>query len=546
VKPDASDNFDLAVCGAEAAADELGTPDAHRDLGRLYFADDRFSDAMRQFEIAFRQFRDAGRLCEAARMAIQIASTHISVAGNASAGNGWMHRARTLLERVGPCVEWGYLELTALSCDRPDIEQLLASADRALDVAIEFGDSDLEAQAMADSGLALVTMGRTAEGFGRLDAALAAISANEVSTDVAGLCFCAMLTACDRSADVRRAREWTALFPTMMMPGVGERPKVLYTHCRLAYGSVLCAAGRWAEGEEQIVSALGPRENPTPAHRPTTVARLAALRVQQGRVEEAAALLTPFEDHIECCGPQAMVHLGRGRPELAVIVLHRGLKELVADALRITPLLSLLVVAELERGDVEAAHAAAVRLGALADDVDVAFVRAEAAVARARVGVTRGDQVGAIELLERAISLLARAERPLELAIARLELAEALARSGNELNAVVEGRSALVTFERLGATTCRDRASALLRSLGDSGRVAATDGRDLTTLLSAREQEVLELVSHGLSNGDIAARLFISPKTAEHHVGRILAKLGVRSRAEAAALAVRLAATANQ
>ena len=100
---------------------------------------------------------------------------------------------------------------------------------------------------------------------------------------------------------------------------------------------------------------------------------------------------------------------------------------------------------------------------------------------------------------------------------------------------MAEARNALAAFERLGAAGDADAADALLRSLGATGRV----GPKRAGTLTRREQEVLRLVGLGLSNPEIAQRLFISRKTAAHHVSNVLAKLGVRNRAGAIAHATR-------
>ena len=101
------------------------------------------------------------------------------------------------------------------------------------------------------------------------------------------------------------------------------------------------------------------------------------------------------------------------------------------------------------------------------------------------------------------------------------------------VRAVTEARAALAAFERMGAGPDADGAAAFLRDLGVRGRT----GPKLHERLTLREVEVLRLVSQGLSNHEIADRLFISDKTAGHHVSNILTKLDLRSRTEAAAYA---------
>jgi DNA-binding CsgD family transcriptional regulator/tetratricopeptide (TPR) repeat protein len=118
------------------------------------------------------------------------------------------------------------------------------------------------------------------------------------------------------------------------------------------------------------------------------------------------------------------------------------------------------------------------------------------------------------------------------------ESARALAESDDEEPL----RRALETFDRLGARPMATLVAKRLRELGvrsiPRGPRPATRANPAN--LTAREVEILALISDGLRNAEIAGRLFLSPKTVEHHVSAILAKLGATSRSDAVREAIRL------
>ncbi len=118
-----------------------------------------------------------------------------------------------------------------------------------------------------------------------------------------------------------------------------------------------------------------------------------------------------------------------------------------------------------------------------------------------------------------------------------MALARSHAALGHRSDALVAVNAALGLLENWPGWR-RDEATALAERLGG----ASDDGQ-----LTAREHEVAALLADGLTNAEVARRLFISPKTAAVHVSNILAKLGMTNRAEVAAWVVRTerAATAG-
>jgi DNA-binding NarL/FixJ family response regulator len=261
--------------------------------------------------------------------------------------------------------------------------------------------------------------------------------------------------------------------------------------------------------------------------------------VRQGRLAEAEQLLVGREEHPESLRALAQLRLAQGRPEVAAGLLERGLRAAEGDAAQAAHLLASLVDAQLAQDRTEAAGDAAGELAGIAEVAGIALVGALAELAAARVAAAAGRSDEAGEAARRALAAFGRLAMPYEVAEARLELARALGQERPEL-AAEEARAAFATFRDLGAPRGRDAAAAVLRGLGESAGGVARGAGELT----AREREVLDLLALGMSNGQIAGTLVISEKTAGHHVSRILSKLGVRNRAEAAAVAVRGEGTA--
>src|SRR5262249_46225043 len=125
----------------------------------------------------------------------------------------------------------------------------------------------------------------------------------------------------------------------------------------------------------------------------------------------------------------------------------------------------------------------------------------------------------------------AKGFQPLERARTELLYGEWLRRNRRRSDAQHRLRSALDIFQRLGAAPWAERAPAGLRT---SGQSQAAEGcqHDPLSRLTPQELQVVRLAASGLSNRDIAAQLFLSPRTVAFHLYRAYPKLGVASRHE--------------
>ena len=477
-------------------------------------------------ERAYAMFRRRGDPVQAANLALVLSVHYQANVGNPAAATGWLRRAARLVEEhaIDELRGWIVLLEAGEADDPATVEERTREA---LASARELADLDLELCALAQLGSALVAQGRIREGIPLLDEAMAGSLGGEGGTfDTVVFTSCNMVGSCTRCADFERAVEWIRAADRFT-----ERYgcPFLFLYCRVQYGAILIATGDWTQADAHLTAAMREAEGTQPAVSAHARATLASLRSMQGRLEEAGELIRGLEEQGPAAPVAAAIHLARGTPDLTVAITRRALDG--ADLLDRALLLELLGEAEIAQGDPVAAAErgrALVDLGA-AGPCDLVRARGHRLLGRA---------LGRREDLDAAIVTFAELGMPYEAARAKLLLAASLRSTGSEV-AKAEARAANRMFDELGARRDADEAAALLRELGV--KVARVGPKGAGTL-TKRESEVLDLLAEGLSNPEIAQRLYLSRKTVEHHVASILSKLGARNRADALRLAGRISA----
>lgn len=468
-----------------------------------------------------------GDTLRAARCAFWLAFSLLNGGEFARAG-GWLARARRLLDEGQlDCVEQGYLLVPAAiqSFGAGDLTTALATFDQAAAIADRFREPDLLSLSLLGKGRALIALGEIPRGVTLLDEAMVAVTADEVSPIVVGSIYCAVIGACQEMFDLRRAQEWTAALSHWcaaqpdLVPYRGE--------CLVYRAEIMQLHGAWSDAVEEAQRACDwLSQSPSPATGLAFYQRaeLHRLRGEHTRAEQAYRQASQF-GHTPQPG-LALLRLARGQLDAAAAAIRRTAEE-AQDRLTRARVLAAYAEIMLAVGDVSAARAAAEEMTASAADLDAPLLRAVAAHATGAVFLAEGDTHAAVDALRRAWATWQELEAPYNASRVRVLIGLAYRQLGDRDSAAMELDAARRVFRQLGAMPDLIRVEALVREAA-----SRADG------LTAREVEVLRLVAAGKTNRAIAADLGLSERTVDRHVSNIFTKLGLSSRAAAAAYAV--------
>jgi ATP/maltotriose-dependent transcriptional regulator MalT len=487
-------------------------------------------------ERAYHRYRDAGDRRGAARMALWLGDDHAGFLGAYAVAEGWHGRAARILAELDPCPEHGWLGVfrAHAALEQQDLGGALRLAREGRDLGHQHGQVDLEMFGLATEGLVRIAQGEVRDGLRCLDEASASAVSGEYENLVpAAWSCCLVMGACEQLRDYQRAGQWcqkidefSRLMDARFVKGV----------CRAHYGAIQTWRGNWDLAEQALLEALEDLTDHRPFYRSEGLVRLAHLRYRQGRHSEAEALFEQAGDHTLALLGRAALSLDRNDPITARDLLERVLRQYpVETTVSRAAALELLVRANLMLGDAGAASGLLEELRAIAAAVSVEALWAAVFMLEGLLAAASGDHEQACDHFEDAIDRFIRSHAPVEAARARLGLAGSLVELGRLESAGREAGLALTVLESVEARVDIEQARTMLARLNESIRPESSQ-----PLLTARQIEVLMLVSRGLSDQEIAVQMLLSPHTVHRHVANIFNRLSCSSRAAAVGEAVRL------
>jgi class 3 adenylate cyclase len=454
---------------ALAAADGEGglSPEDLELMGEAAWWAGKPDEAIDPLERAFAAYVAAGRPTEAAGVAFHLGYVAFR-RGAPSVGGGWLGRAAGLLEGLPESGMHAWLHLFGGVSAVMDHRMMdaLAFADRAIAVAREHGNADVQFMATSFKGYGEVHQGNVQLGLALLDEAAAAASSGELDLRVASDILCNTIAACRNIGDLKRAGQWVDEGERWMRrQSVGGYPGV----CRVHRAELKMLRGQWPEAELEARQACeelqryGLNDSLGFAHH-----EIGEIRLRMGDLQGAA---DEFEQAYELGDDAqpgfALLHLARGEVDDAWRSIERALAatrsgEGPADQASRGRLLPAAIDIALVRGEMDTARAAVEELESIAAGYKRPLFEAGALTAKGELLLGEDRPSEASPILGRSWRLWMENDLPYESARARLRYGEAIAAEGDKVTAQRDLRAARTVFDRLGATLDLKRVDALL------------------------------------------------------------------------------------
>ncbi len=512
---------------AAERASALGAEDLERLAIAAYMLG-REDESVDAWTRAHQEHLRLGDPARAARCALWLAC-ELVFRGEMAPAFGWVARAGRVLENAPEdCAERGWL-LTITSLPvmfGGDPAGAMESFERGAEIGDRFGDRETSTFARLGRGQALMMLGDTASGMKLLDEVMVAVTASEVSPILCGIAYCAVIDACQRTFDVRRAREWTAALSRWCEEQPDRVP--FRGNCLVHRCEIFQLQGAWRSAVDEAQRACewlaGPQTWAVLGSAHYQLAQIRRLRGEFAEAEEsyrqASQAGRPPEPGM------SLLRLAQGRVDAASASISRVLDE-AGDPSERSRILWAFVEIKLAANDVAAARSAADELTGIAAILDAPFLHAVAAATTGAVLLAEDEARAALTSLRNAEAAWRELDAPHEAARVRVLIGLACRLLGDEATAELELDAARRTFEELGAAPDVERVQVLVGTA-----IPKRPGG-----LTARELEVLALVASGMTNKAVATELVLSEKTVARHVSNIFTKLGISSRSAATAYA---------